>query len=267
MAKPWRAQSKSARSASPGAPSDNLRGSSPSGRAPSSTAFRLIWKIRSAISKGARRALRIARLQFVDSLGVMINDAAEARIAALRRHAGLEGRDILAVGVAPANPQGLRVAERTLPSRLLRAQQANVAVDALQRCFERLGEVLVAAISRRPQAIGEVLGADFGRIARGLRWAWRFAQRSPRKNKKDRRGNKRFHGSRLSGTGIRKVNNGITQRPVKLTRRSYGLMTLLSASPVPGGLSESHSSSDIESKDAPLRCGRRAERISDATCP
>src|SRR5208337_3308343 len=62
---------------------------------------------------------RIARLEAGDALGVVVDDAGEARIAALGRHARLERRDVLAFLVPPADPKRLRLAERTAPARLL----------------------------------------------------------------------------------------------------------------------------------------------------
>ena len=46
-------------------------------------------------------ALRIARLEIGDAIGVAVDDAGEARVAALGAHAGFERRDVLTFGVTP----------------------------------------------------------------------------------------------------------------------------------------------------------------------
>ncbi len=81
---------------------------------------------------------RVARLDLFHALGVAVDDAGEAGVAAFGVHSGFERGDVLAIGVAPAEPLALRLVERPLPARFLPVEQARRARRSTwRRCRSR----------------------------------------------------------------------------------------------------------------------------------
>src|SRR5579864_8839407 len=113
----------------------------------------------------------IARVEARDALRIVIDDAAQTRIAALGVRARFERRDVLTLGISPRDPLRLSVIERAAPTRLLRRHQALARIDRLHRFVDGLAQVSVGVVGGGPQALGELVSADLGGVAGAMRWA------------------------------------------------------------------------------------------------
>ena len=80
-----------------------------------------------------------------------------------------ERRDVLAFGVAPADPLRLGLVERAAPARLLRRQHALARVDRLQRGSNAAVSALSVLSAAARRHCGEIAAAELRRVAGGLR--------------------------------------------------------------------------------------------------
>src|SRR6202453_2402631 len=87
------------------------------------------WRGRKANSERGEASSAIARLEARHAFGIVVDDAAQTRIAGLRVQARFEWRNVLTFRIAPRHPLRLRVIKRPAPTPFLRGQQARAGVN------------------------------------------------------------------------------------------------------------------------------------------